>query len=133
LFLIFGVNDSALKFRVEFFPESSDGVFFSILFGSALLVTVILTLLRRERYETATLLIGVPLGAVNFGTALFLSKALELLPGYVVYTLNSVGVIVLASVAGRVIWKEKLLPRNYIFLAGSIVAIVLLSGVATRH
>lgn len=133
LFLIFAVNDSALKVRVELLPTSGDGAFFAVLFGTALLVSLVLSLLRRQRFCRETLLLGLPLGAVNFGTALFLSRALEQLPGSLVFTLNSVGVILGATVVGRILWNERLTPRTYLFLAGSIVSIILLARVAARQ
>ncbi|MFP4376235.1 MAG: hypothetical protein ACLFP4_04260 [Spirochaetales bacterium] len=133
LFFVFGVNDSALKVRVELLSSSSEGGFFAILFGTALLISLFLALIRRQRYRRETLLLGAPLGAVNFGTALFLSRALEQLPGSLVFTLNSVGVILGATIAGGLLFNERLTPRTYLFLAGSVISIILLGGVAARQ
>ena len=133
LFLIFGANDTALKLRAELLPGSDAGIFFAFLFGTAMVISMVLTLVRGERFMLKTLLIGVPLGAANYGTSHFLASALEAIPGYVAFTLNSVGIILLSAVAGRIAWREKLRPHNYIFLAAGVVAIILLSGVGARQ
>ncbi len=133
LFLIFGTNDAALKIRAELLPDSDAGSFFAILFGTALLVTLVIVVIRRERFVWSTLFLGIPLGAVNYGTSYFLASALGALPGYVAFTLNSVGIILLAAVIGRVVWQERIRAHNLVFFAASVAAIVLLSWVGARQ
>ena len=55
-------------------------LFFAILFGTAGVISVALALVRRQRFRLRTLL-GLPLGAVNYGTAHFLALALGRIPG----------------------------------------------------
>ncbi|MFW5688939.1 MAG: EamA family transporter [Spirochaetota bacterium] len=125
LFVIFAVNDGVLKVRTELLPGSDAGLFFAILFGSAGVISFVIAIVRRER-PTREVLLGIPLGAANYGTAYFLSLALERMPGYEAFTLNSVGVILVVVVAGRVFFAERLARHNYVFLAASVAAIVLL-------
>ncbi|MFW5744120.1 MAG: hypothetical protein ACOC2D_12665, partial [Spirochaetota bacterium] len=124
VFVIFGLNDIVLKVRSELLPGSDPGFFFALLFGTAGLISVALALARRQRFRALTLL-GIPLGAVNYGTAHFLANALDTLPGSQAFTLNSVGVMLVAVVAGRLLFAERLARHNYLFLAGSVAAIVL--------
>jgi drug/metabolite transporter (DMT)-like permease len=133
LFLVFGLNDSALKVRTELLASSDAGIFFAVLFATAMIISIAIALARRERYEVRTLLVGIPLGAVNYGTAYFLSAALEVIPGYVAFTLNSVGIILISVIAGRVVWNERLEPHNYLFFAAGIIAIILVSGLGPRQ
>lgn len=126
VFVIFGLNDIVLKIRAELLPGSDPGFFFALLFGTAGVISVVLALARRERVQARTLLVGVPLGAVNYGTAHFLANALETVPGAQAFTLNSVGVMLVAVLAGRLLFAERLARHNYLFLAGSLAAIVLL-------
>lgn len=124
VFVIFGLNDIVLKVRAELLPGSDPGFFFALLFGTAGVISVALALVRRQRFRLRTLL-GLPLGAVNYGTAHFLANALETVPGAQAFTLNSVGVMLIAVLAGRLLFAERLARHNYLFLAGSLAAIVL--------
>ncbi|HKJ85877.1 MAG TPA: hypothetical protein VKA06_07360 [Spirochaetia bacterium] len=126
LFLVFGLNDSALKIRAELIPRSDPGLFFAILFGTAGAISVVITIVRREVVKVESIVIGVLLGAVNYGTAHFLALALGVIPGYQAFTLNSVGIILLVTLVGRLLFGERLARHNVVFLVGSVLAIVLL-------
>jgi drug/metabolite transporter (DMT)-like permease len=126
LFLVFGLNDSALKIRAELIPASDPGLFFAILFGTAGIISVVITIVRREVVKVESIVLGVLLGAVNYGTAHFLARALGVIPGYQAFTLNSVGIILLVTLLGRLLFGERLARHNMVFLLGSVLAIVLL-------
>lgn len=126
LYLVFGLNDTVLKVRTELLPSSDPGLFFALLFGTACVVSATLAAVRRERLEPRTLLLGVPLGAVNYGTAYFLSRALESIPGFQAFALNSIGVILLVVAASRLFFTERAPRHARVFFAASIVAVVLL-------
>jgi drug/metabolite transporter (DMT)-like permease len=128
LFVVVGLSDVGLKVRVELFPASDSGWFFAIMFATACVICLVVALIARTRPSARSFGIGALLGTVNFGTAFFLSAALEQLAGFRVYTLNSVGVIIVAAILGIVLWREWPGRHNYIFLGGSIAAIILLSG-----
>lgn len=83
---------------------------------------------RCRRPSPAAVGTGLLLGAANFGTVYFLSGALERLAGFRVYTINSVGVIIVAAVIGLILWRERPRIHNYVFLTASIASILLLSG-----
>lgn len=126
LYLVFGLNDTVLKVRTELLPGSDAGLFFGLLFGTSCLVSATIAVVRRERLQASTLLIGVPLGAVNYGTAFFLSRALEAIPGFQAFTLNSVGVILIVVLAGRILFTERVPRHAWLFFLASVVAVVLL-------
>ncbi len=128
LFLIFGLNDSALKIRRELIPSSDPGTYFAVLFATSMIIAVIVSIVRRERYTAKVFLIGIPLGAVNYGTVYFLAEALEEVSGYTAFTVNSVGIILIGLFVGRFLWGERLRPHNYIFVAGSIPAVILIGS-----
>ncbi len=128
LFFVVGLSDVGLKVRVELFPTSDPGWFFGMMFATACVICLVVALISGRPPSVKGVAIGVLLGTVNFGTAFFLSAALEQLAGFRVYTLNSIGVIIVAAIMGIVLWREWPGRHNYIFLSASIVAIVLLSG-----
>jgi drug/metabolite transporter (DMT)-like permease len=127
LFLIIGVSDVALKVRVELLPASDPGWFFGAMFLTAFLICLGAAIVSRRRVTWSTVWIGAVLGAVNFGTAFFLSGALEQLSGFRVYTINSVGIILVVAATGVLLWNERPKVHNYVFLGMSLVSIILLS------
>ena len=126
LYTLFALNDSLLKIRTELFPQSDPGVFFGLLFAAAFVVSLGLTLFYKQKFTSLTWVIGIPLGLTNFGTAYFLSRALENIQGFQVFTSNSVGIIGLTLIVSRILFEEKLGKHNYVFITGSLVALVLL-------
>jgi multidrug transporter EmrE-like cation transporter len=134
LFAAIGLSDAALKVRQELLPLSEPGRFFSMLFGTAAVAALVIALVRGEFRSAATesrsplgsILIGIPVGAANFGSAYFLAGALETISGALAYTVNAIGVILLTAVLGMLIHRERPRPHNYIFFAGAIAVVVVL-------
>ena len=71
---------------------------------------------------------GVGLGIVNYGSAEFLLRALEVVPGPVAFPVNSVAIVLGAALIGRVVWSERLSRANLAGLGLAAVALVLLAG-----
>jgi multidrug transporter EmrE-like cation transporter len=53
-------------------------------------------------------------------------RALQVLPGIVVYPINGVGTIMLSAITSMLLWKERLTRSNYAFLALASVALLLI-------
>jgi len=73
-----------------------------------------------------TLQWGALLGTANFGNYLFLVLALTVLPGLAVYPVIAAGEVGLLSVAGVVIWKEKVGVRSWLGIALTVISVVLI-------
>lgn len=127
LFLLFGFNDVAFKVREEFYRSLDERAFTVILFGTSLIMSSAVTLRRRQRISYETLLIGTLLGAVNYSSAIWLIRALQVLPAFQVYPVNSIGIIVLATVSSVIVWKERPKAHHYLFYLGAAGAVYLLS------
>mgnify|MGYP006285762267 CR=1 FL=1 len=127
LFLLFGFNDVAFKMREEFYRSLDERAFTVILFGTSLLMSVAITVKRRERIGYETALLGVALGAVNYSSAIWLIRALQVLPAFQVYPVNSIGIIVLATISSVLVWRERPKGHHYLFYLGAAGAVYLLS------
>lgn len=80
-------------------------------------------------FQLKAALAGVVLGVFNFGSIYFYIKALEIenqRPS-VIYSMLDIGVIALGSLAGFVLFKEKITKLNIIGLCLAIVAIAILT------
>lgn len=127
LFLLFGFNDVVFKMREEFYTGLDERAFTTILFGTSLLLTTFFALRRRAAITGETVGIGLLLGIVNYFSAYWIIRALGVLPGFLVYPVNSIGIIVVATATSVVLWRERPRPRHYVFYAGALGAVYLLA------
>lgn len=89
-------------------------------------VLIILFIMRKKRFELINLLCGIILGIANFGNILFYLKAHQALANQpsLVFSGMNIGVIVMGSLAGILIFREKLSRLNYFGIALALVSIL---------
>ncbi len=135
LFLGTGVIDSLIKYaQQEYLDKNSSSVFSGVLFSIAALSGIIASILKREKFsnffESKTLLFGIALGAVNFGSLYFIIQALGsgVFDSSIVFGLNNVGVVLVSVVGAILLFREKLSWINWAGIATSILAIGVLAN-----
>lgn len=104
-----------------------------IIFGISLIIILAAAFyeiaFKKARFKSNNLLFGALVGLFNFGNILFYLKAHQAFaknPSTVFAAMN-MGVIIMGSIVGIVVFKEKVSRRNYFGLLLAIVAIVLIS------
>lgn len=104
-----------------------------IVFGISLIIISAVVLyeiaIKKARFKSNNLLFGALVGVFNFGNILFYLKAHQAFaknPSTVFAAMN-MGVIIIGSLIGIVVFKEKVSRYNYFGLLLAIVAIVLIS------
>ena len=70
---------------------------------------------------------GLVLGVANYYSSYLLLAALTVLPGYLVYTIFSVGTIILVTLVSIPAFGEKLSPKQTAGIAVILTALVLLN------
>ena len=133
LFLSGGVVDVNMKVFQEAYAASVPiSTFLLFVFGVAFAVggaAVAWAGVRTGRWPRGRVLAwGAALGLVNYGSAEFLLRALDELPGPVAFPANSVAIVFGAALIGRVVWRERLSRANVAGLALAGAALVLLAG-----
>ncbi|NRT15504.1 drug/metabolite transporter (DMT)-like permease [Flavobacterium sp. 28A] len=113
----------------------------SLPFTTSLLITFVISLLviltfviyeiivKKTKIQLQNLLFGLLVGLFNFGNILFYLKAHQAFaknPSTVFAAMN-MGVIVMGSIVGVLVFKEKLNTKNYIGLVFALLAIVLIT------
>ena len=126
LFAAYGVTDFSFKILAEMEPMADPKAFMVPIFSTALLVTLP-TLLKKGKPDKPSLMWGTLLGTVNVLTTYFWFKTLALIPGSVAFPTLGLGVIAITTLAGLVIWHEKLRPANYAFLALACISVLLIN------
>lgn len=130
LFLSMGTVEVVLKAFKESRPHGTPYRpfgFLAVVFGFALCIAWSLILARGEKVRRSDFLLGLSLGVPNFFSTVFFLAALRLLPGIVVFPVNSMGVIALSAMAGVWVWKEKLRPAGWAAMALALAAIALIN------
>lgn len=132
LFIGSGLVDSTIKYLQERYMKLDDfALFSSIVFGSAALFGILLIFLMSLktplRLNLRNVLGGIVLGIPNYFTIHFLLRALkyEGLNSASIFTIINVGVVLLSTLFGIVIFKEKLSVKNWGGIALAIISIVL--------
>ena len=104
-------------------------IVFGISFIIILAVALYEIILKKTPFKSNNLLFGALVGLFNFGNILFYLKAHQAFaknPSTVFAAMN-MGVIIIGSIVGIVIFKEKVSRYNYFGLLLAIVAIVLIT------
>ena len=132
LFLAGGAVDIIMKtFQESFGASNSRFMFLLLSFGIAFLIGLGYVLQKGwqtgEWPDRETWAWGTLLGVINYGSLEFLLRALEVLPGTVVFPINNIAIVVLAAILGVVFWGERLSKTNLAGLALALVGLVLLN------
>ncbi|MDN3585748.1 DMT family transporter [Pedobacter aquatilis] len=132
VFIGFGVIDVLFKqiaLHKEFPYTTSLFIVFCLAFIVSLLIVTSMILAKKTKIQLVNLGCGFILGLFNFGNILFYMKAHKALsqnPSTVFAAMN-LGVIVVGSLIGVLVFKEKLTRINYIGIAFAICAVILIT------
>lgn len=127
LFFAYGATDFLFKVQKELLPITNPSELLQVVFTTAMCITVVIAYRNREGLTPRVVIVGVLLGVVNMLSAWFFILALQELPGMVVFPINGIGIIVLSAIVATLVWRERLLPRNYLYLACAAVALLLIA------
>ncbi|MBN1248423.1 MAG: hypothetical protein JXC32_12245 [Anaerolineae bacterium] len=131
LLLIFGCVDLWANLYTTWAPSGERFLFMVIIFTGAGLLVWMAVGARRRAVDPASFRRGLVLGVPNFFSTYFLMESLRSpsLQGHsaIVYAVYSAMGVVLAFLAGRLIWREELTGRNQLGVVLAVVAVVLLN------
>ncbi|MFY9242100.1 MAG: DMT family transporter [Polaribacter sp.] len=134
LFLGSGAIDTCLKYiEVSFVPKEDVSIFSGSLFGIAALFALLILLIKaakkREPFGTKNIVAGLALGIPNYFSIIFLLKALQTegFESSTLFTINNVGIVILSTIVGILLFKEKFSLKNKIGVALAILGIVIVA------
>ena len=134
LFLGSGTIDTTLKYvEVNFVPKEDVSIFSGSLFGiAAIFGTIILliqTIKKPEKFGVKNIIGGIALGIPNYFSIVFLIKALQTdgFESSVLFTINNVAIVVVSTLVGLLVFKEKFSLKNKIGVALAIVGILMVT------
>jgi drug/metabolite transporter (DMT)-like permease len=134
-FLVFlgsGIIDSAIKyFQEAHVPKTEFALFSAVLFffaGCTGLLFIGFTSFKQPlKLNPRNILGGIALGIPNFFSIYFLLLALGYkgLSSASIFTANNVGIVILSTVLGIVLFREKLSTKNWLGIGLAVISIVL--------
>ena len=128
----FGIIDVFFKqiaLQKSFPYTTSLFVVFCLAFAVALLFTGYSVFGQKKKLQSVNFIFGSILGVLNFGNILCYLKAHKAFadnPSTVFASMN-MGVIILGSLAGILLFKEKVTLKNYVGIALALVAVVFIT------
>jgi len=121
VFLGSGMVDTSIKYLEDaFVKENEVPIFSASIFAAAagigLLVLIFQAVRGKFRFRLKNVLGGIALGIPNYFSIYFLVKALRsgLLDSSGIFTVNNVLIVLLSTLVGIVVFKERLLPKNWL-------------------
>jgi len=102
---------------------------FFIAFIVALIILGYTVVIKKQKIQLVNFACGIVLGCFNFGNILFYMKAHRSMTNSpsIVFAAMNMGVIILGSLVGIIIFKEKVTRLNYIGITLALVAILLIT------
>ena len=121
-----GMTDGMSKIYEELGVSALKNHFLLYTFIVAFALCVAVCLVKKQGLTGADLGFGLLIGIPNYGSALFLLRSLSSIPAMIAYPTYSVASIVLVTLVGVMVFKEKLSRRQGVSLAIISTALVLL-------
>lgn len=131
-----GVIDTSLKFlETSYVAEVDVALFSSSIFAVAgclgICVLVYQAIIGTLKITFKNILGGIALGIPNFFSIYFLVLALRT-EGYessIIFPINHVGIVLLSTLLGILLFNEKLLPKNWLGIVLAVLSIILIANV----
>ena len=134
LFLGSGAIDTLLKYtELNFVPEESVSIFSAYIFGIAFVFGMLFLgyqiIIKKGKFELKSIIGGIALGIPNYFSIEFLIRALKIkgIESSVLFTINNVSIVLLTTLFGLFLFKEKLENKNWLGILIAIVSILLIT------
>lgn len=129
-----GIIDVSLKYFEQAYVKDTDaGIFSATIFASAGVLGILLIsyylITGRTKIAFKNIIAGAILGVPNYFSIYFLVEALRIdgMDSSSIFTLNNVSIVILSTVLGILLFKERLLVKNWIGIALAVISIVLVT------
>ena len=129
-----GIADTIFNHAQQTLVDAADkSLFFTILFmmaaTSGILILIGKSVKKRQKIELKNIIGGLIFGIPNFASLIFFFNALESsgLAASQVFTIVSMGVVVLSALVGLVLFKEKLSTMNWLGLGFAVLSIFIIT------
>lgn len=134
VFLGSGAIDTSIKFiEGKYLAADEVPLFSATVFAAAALVGVFIIIFQVTkssfRFEAKNIIAGICLGVPNYFSIYYLVKALrnDTFDSSTLFTINNVAIVMVSTLVGILLFKEKLITKNWIGIILAVVSIILVS------
>ena len=134
VFLGSGIIDTSIKYLEDTYVAQNEvSLFSAILFGAAGCIGILILFVQGLRgdftFQLKNIYGGIALGIPNFCSIYFLVEALKsgILDSSGIFTVNNVAIVMLSTLLGIWLFKERLLPKNWIGILLAVMSILLVA------
>lgn len=133
VFIGTGIIDSYVKFTEQKFLSTNDTIpFTSVVFFISTIIGISMIILKKsikELFPLKTVILGISLGLLNFGSLYFLIRSFqsEFTESSIIFGLNNLGIVALSVIIAVLFFREKLNFLNILGIILSLSAIILLT------
>lgn len=130
VFLGSGLIDTCIKYtQHHWLSANQKNEFLILIFFTAAVLGIVYLIIKHKKNKItiASILIGLLLGIVNYGSVYFLLKTLEQWDSSYAFTINNIGIVMVSGIIAHRFFNEKLSRTNLIGMLLAIVAIALIS------
>ncbi len=134
VFLGSGIIDTTVKYlEGEYIGKDDVAIFSATIYAMAALIGIVILAIRaiqgKFKFQFKNILGGIALGIPNFFSIYFLVQALRsgIFESSGIFTINNVSVVMVSTLLGILLFKEKILIKNWIGIALAILGILLIT------
>lgn len=127
MLLACGMGEAMAKIFKEAGIPELEPQFLFFTFASAMIFCFLLMITRKQRIGFSELLFGTLIAVPNFFSSKFLLGALESISAVIVFPVFSVGTILVVTLAGILLFRERITKQQWIAVSMILVALVLLN------
>ncbi len=134
VFLGSGIIDTALKYlEGEYVSKNDTPIFSATIFASAASLGILLLVFHavqgKFQFQFKNVLGGIALGIPNYFSVYFLVQALRsgIFESSGIFTVNNVAIVMVSTFVGILLFKEKLLPKNWVGIGLAVLGILLIA------
>ncbi|WP_299277703.1 EamA family transporter [uncultured Psychroserpens sp.] len=134
LFFGTGTIDTSIKYiETAYLPENGIPIFsatvFAFAFTIGLTLLIVKAIKRSYKFPIKAIIGGAILGIINYFSIYYLLKALnhDNLESSTLFTINNVAIVMVSTLLGVILFKEKISKKNWIGIAIAIISIVIVT------
>lgn len=134
VFLGSGIIDTSIKYlEGEFIAENDIPIFSAVIYTvSAIIgfgILIFQALKGKFQFHLKNIIGGIALGIPNYFSIYFLVQAFRsgILDSSGIFAINNVAIVMVSTVLGIILFKEKLLSKNWIGIGLAVLSIILIA------
>lgn len=134
VFLGSGLIDTTVKYlEGEFIAKNDIPIFSATIYGMSAIIGSFKLLFqlssRKTKFQLKSILGGIALGIPNYFSMYFLVQALraDILESSGIFAINNVAIVMISTLLGILLFKEKLLTKNWIGIGLAVLGILFIA------